>query len=205
MSESMEKSRRATSGWQRTSLAAFSALFAFILARLSVRRRAALPAHSRGAQGILTTRHADADDPLDSHIRLRAPITMASAPSDFTQKVLVRIAASPAPQPVVYATRARVSWRRSFRVLGGTVSLALILMLATGVLVTLINPNLAVAILDMAISLAIGLLAFARTVAQLVSRASATPWVIPATLGGLLGVLLLSWAQVVRQFGRDPQ
>ena len=39
MSESMDRSRQATSGWRRTSIAAFSALFAFILARVVLRRR----------------------------------------------------------------------------------------------------------------------------------------------------------------------
>jgi hypothetical protein len=42
-------------------------------------------------------------------------------------------------------------------------------------------------------------------IGQLISRASATPWIIPAVMGGLLGCLLLSWAQLARQFGRDPQ
>ena len=73
MSESMERSRQATSGWRRISVAAISALFAFILARLTLRKRPALPA-SKGAR---LAEHAD--DALDSHIRLRLPVTMASA------------------------------------------------------------------------------------------------------------------------------
>lgn len=78
-------------------------------------------------------------------------------------------------------------------------------MLGTGIAVTLINPSLAVAILDALISVAIGLMAFGRMLGQLIGRATATPWVVPAVLGALLGCLLLSWAQLTRQFGRDPQ
>jgi len=91
------------------------------------------------------------------------------------------------------------------RIVGATLIVALLLMLATGVIVTLVNPTLAVAILDALISLAVGLLAFGRMLGQLINRATATPWVIPAAMGALLGCLLLSWAQLARQFGRDPQ
>ncbi len=198
MSESMEKSRQATSGWRRTSVAAFSALFAFILARFLLRNRLALPA---------STQQTDInDDALDSHIRLRMPVTMVSAPSDFTDRVLARVATAPAPQQRLTAAHTpRVSWLRSMRIIGATLIVALLLMLATGVFVTLVNPTLAVAILDTLISLAIGLLAFGRMLGQLINRASATPWMIPAAMGALLGCLLLSWAQLARQFGRDPQ
>jgi hypothetical protein len=134
------------------------------------------------------------------------PVTMASAPSEFTAKVLTRIATAPAPQRQHVAGSApRVSWLRSLRILGATLSMALLLMLGTGVVVTLINPTLAVAILDALISVAIGLLAFGRMIGQLIGRATATPWVVPAVLGALLGCLLLSWVQLTRQFGRDPQ
>lgn len=202
MSESMERSRQATSGWRRTSIAAFAALFAFILARVTLRRRTALPAGTRQANITIEP----ADDALDRQIRLRMPVTMANAPSEFTAKVLTRIATAPAPQQQLVASPApRVSWLRSLRVLGATLSIALLLMLGTGVVVTLINPTLAVAILDALISVAIGLLAFGRMIGQLISRATATPWVVPAVLGGLLGCLLLSWVQLTRQFGRDPQ
>jgi len=203
MSESMEKSRQATSGWRRISVAAIATLFAFILARVAPRRHPALPAH---AQHVKPIKPAETDDPLDSQIRLRMSVTMASAPSDFTSKVLTRIASTPAPQPhYTHVPVARVSWRRSMRVFGATLSVALLLMLATGVVVTLVNPSLAVAILDALISLALGLLAFGKMLGQFIGRLSATPWLIPAAMGGLLGCLLLSWAQLARQFGRDPQ
>ncbi len=202
MSESMERSRQATSSWRRTSLAAFSALFAFILARLALRRRPALPVGARQANVTVES----ADEALDRQIRLRLSVTMASAPHDFTSKVLTRISTAPAPQRhLVAAAPRRVSWLRSLRVFGAILSLALLLMLATGVIVTLVNPTLAVAILDALVSVAIGLLAFGRMIGQLISRASANPWVIPAAMGILLGSLLLSWMQLTRQFGRDPQ
>lgn len=194
----MERSRQATSGWRRTSLAAISALFVFILARFTVRDRPALPA---------STLPADSDDDaLDRQIRLCMPVTVLSAPSDFTAKVLARIETAPAPhlqRAPMSATP--VSWLRSLRVIAATLTVALLLMLATGVAVTLVNPTLAVAILDAVVSVAIGLLAFGRMIGQLIGRAAATPWMIPAALGGLLGFLLLSWAQLARQFGRDPQ
>jgi hypothetical protein len=195
----MERSRQATSGWRRTSVAAISALFVFILARFTLRQRPALPTS--------TTQPTESDDDaLDRHIRLCMPVTMASAPSDFAAKVLARIEAMPAPQPQgAPAKTARVPWLRSMRVIIGTLTVALLLMLATGFVLTLVTPTLAVAILDTLISLAIGLLAFGRMIGQLISRAAATPWMIPAALGGLLGFLLLSWAQLARQFGRDPQ
>lgn len=199
MSESMEKSRQATSGWRRISVAAFSALFAFILARFALRSRPALPESTR--KTIFET----ADDKFDSHIRLRVPVTMASAPPDFTAKVITRIASTPVPQHIASAPPVRVSWVRSLRVIMGTLSVALLLMLITGVIVTLVNPTLAIAILDALISVALGLLAFGRMIAQLVGRAAATPWMIPALMGGLLGFLLLFWVQLARQFGRDPQ
>jgi len=200
MSESMERSRQATSGWRRTNIAAFSALFAFILARVVLRRRPALPAGTQRANiGVEPT-----DDTLDRQIRLRMPVTMASAPSEFTAKVLTRIATAPQRQLVVNPPP-RVSWLRSLRILSVTFSVALLLMLGTGIAVTLINPSLAVAILDALISVAIGLMAFGRMLGQLIGRATATPWVVPAVLGALLGCLLLSWAQLTRQFGRDPQ
>lgn len=202
MSESMERSRQATSGWRRTSIAAFSALFAFLIARIALRRRPALPTGTRQARTMVEP----ADDALDRQIRLRMPVTMASAPNEFTAKVLTRIASTPAPQrQLVAAPSPRVSWLRSLRILGATFSVALLLMLGTGVVVTLINPSLAVAILDALISMALGLLAFGRMLGQMISRATATPWVIPAVLGALLGCLLLSWVQLTRQFGRDPQ
>jgi hypothetical protein len=202
MSESMERSRQATSGWRRTSIAAFSALFAFILARVALRRRPALPVGTQRADiSVKPT-----DDVLDRQIRLRMPVTMASAPSEFTARVLTRIATAPAPQrQLVASPPPRVSWHRSFRILSVTFSVALLLMLGTGIAVTLINPSLAVAILDALISVAIGLMAFGRMLGQLIGRATATPWVVPAVLGALLGCLLLSWAQLTRQFGRDPQ
>lgn len=207
MSESMERSRQATSGWRRISVAAITALIAFILARVAPRRHPALPA---GARRIIPTAPIKPtepdDDPLDSQIRLRMAVTMASAPSDFTGKVLTRIASTPAPQPAfTHPPVARVSWLRSLRIIGATLSVALLLMLATGVVVTLVNPSLAVAILDTLISLALGLLAFGKMIVHLIGRLSATPWMIPAAMGGLLGCLLLSWAQLARQFGRDPQ
>ena len=202
MSESMERSRQATSGWRRTSIAAFAALFAFILARITLRRRPALPAGTRQVNSAVEP----AEEALVRQIRLRMPVTMASAPNEFTAKVLTRIATAPAPQRQFVASPSpRVSWLRSLRILGATFSVALLLMLGTGVVVTLINPSLAVAILDALISVAIGLLAFGRMIGQVISRATATPWVIPAALGALLGCLLLSWAQLTRQFGRDPQ
>jgi hypothetical protein len=198
----MERSRQATSGWRRTSIAAFSALFAFILARVVLRRRPALPAGTQRANVTVEP----IDDALDRQIRLRMSVTMASAPSEFTAKVLTRIAATPTPERQLAAGLApRVSWLRSLRILGVTFSAALLLMLVTGIVVTLINPSLAVAILDALISLAIGLMAFGRMLGQLIGRASATPWVVPVALGALLGCLLLSWAQLTRQFGRDPQ
>ncbi len=202
MSESMERSRQATSGWRRTSIAAFSAVFAFILARITLRNRPALPPRAQAAARSLES----ADDRMDSQIRLRAPITMASAPPDFAAKVLTRIATMPAPAPVSLASGpSRVSWLQPFRVVVGTLGIALVLMLATGVLVTLISPSLAVAILDALMTAALGLLALARSIGQLIARAAATPWMIPATMAGLLGFLLLSWTQLARQFGRDPQ
>ncbi|HEX5441280.1 MAG TPA: hypothetical protein VFW76_10375 [Ktedonobacterales bacterium] len=201
----MEKSRQATSGWRRTSFAAFSALFAFILARVVLRRRPALPAGTQRANVTVETVEP-IDDALDRQIRLRMSVTMASAPSEFTAKVLTRIASTPAPQRQLAAGPSpRVSWLRSLRILGVTFSAALLLMLGTGIVVTLIDPSLAMAILDALISVAIGLLAFGRMLGQLIGRATATPWVIPAALGALLGCLLLSWAQLTRQFGRDPQ
>lgn len=202
MSESMEKSRQATSGWRRTSIAAFSALFAFILARVVLRRRPALPPGAQRANISVEP----TDDALDRQIRLRMPVTMASAPNEFTARVLTRIATTPAPQRQLVASPSRrVSWLRSLRILSVTFSVALLLMLGTGIAVTLINPSLAVAILDALISVAIGLMAFGRMLGQLISRATATPWVVPAVLGALLACLLLSWAQLTRQFGRDPQ
>lgn len=202
MSESMERSRQATSGWRRTSIAAFSAVFAFILARITLRNRPALPPRAQAAARSLES----ADDRMDSQIRLRAPVTMASAPPDFAAKVLTRIATMPAPAPVSLASGpSRVSWLQPFRVVVGTLGIALVLMLATGVLVTLISPSLAVAILDALMTAALGLLALARSIGQLIARAAATPWMIPATMAGLLGFLLLSWTQLARQFGRDPQ
>ncbi|HET8908056.1 MAG TPA: hypothetical protein VFN11_13930 [Ktedonobacterales bacterium] len=198
----MERSRQATSGWRRTSIAAFSAVFAFILARITLRNRPALPPRAQAAARSLES----ADDRMDSQIRLRAPITMASAPPDFAAKVLTRIATMPAPAPVSLASGpSRVSWLQPFRVVVGTLGIALVLMLATGVLVTLISPSLAVAILDALMTAALGLLALARSIGQLIARAAATPWMIPATMAGLLGFLLLSWTQLARQFGRDPQ
>lgn len=200
MSESMERSRQATSGWRRTSIAAFSAVFAFILARITLRNRPALPPRAQAAARSLES----ADDRMDSQIRLRAPITMASAPPDFAAKVLTRIATMPAPVSLASGP-SRVSWLQPFRVVVGTLGIALVLMLATGVLVTLISPSLAVAILDALMTAALGLLALARSIGQLIARAAATPWMIPATMAGLLGFLLLSWTQLARQFGRDPQ
>ena len=85
------------------------------------------------------------------------------------------------------------------------VSVALTLMLLAGVALTMVNPNLAVAILDAVISGALALLAAGRALGRLLGDAAATPWMIPAALGGLLGFLLLSWTQLARQFGRDPQ
>lgn len=201
MSESLEKSRRATSGWRRISLAAFSAIFAFILARMSLRPRTALPERSRRPPRTLPE---PADDALDSHIRLRLPVTMASAPSDFTAQVLARIATVPGPELTPLRAR-RAPWFRSFRVLSGILFVALLLTLFSGIMLTMIDPNLAVAILDALLSVAVGLLAFGRMLGQLVSRASTVPWVIPTAMGALLGFLLLSWMQFVRQFGRDPQ
>lgn len=198
MSESLEKSRQATSGWRRISVTAFSALFAFILARFALRNRLVLPESTRQTE---TT-----DDALDSHIRLRMPVTLVSAPADFTNRVLARVATAPAPQQRLAPVQVtRVSWLRSLRVIGVTMMVALLLMLATGVFVTVVNPSLAVAILDALISLAGGMLVFGRMLGQFVGRAAATPWMIPAAMGGLLGCLLLSWAQLARQFGRDPQ
>jgi uncharacterized membrane protein YhaH (DUF805 family) len=204
MSESMERSRQATSGWRRTSIAAFSDIFAFILARITLRIRPALPPRAQAAARSLES----ADDRMDSQIRLRAPITMASAPPDFAAKVLTRIATMPAPAPAPVSLASgpsRVSWLQPFRVVVGTLGIALVLMLATGVLVTLISPSLAVAILDALMTAALGLLALVRSIGQLIARAAATPWMIPATMAGLLGFLLLSWTQLARQFGRDPQ
>lgn len=200
MSESLEKSRQATSGWRRTSIAAISALFAFILARFAIRARPALPSGTRQVEA--------ADETLDRQIRLRMHVTMANAPTDFTAKVLARVATAPPPQPQVPpnpAPAARGWWLRSWRIVAGTVSLALVLMLMTGVVITLVNPTLAVAILDALMSLAIGLLAFGRMIGHLVGKAAATPWIIPVSMGALLGFLLLSWVQLTRQFGRDPQ
>ena len=206
MSESMERSRQATSGWRRISLAAFSTIFAFILARFALRNRPALPAQSRRAvidspKEIQRDTQRDTqseDDALDRHIRLRIPVTMASAPSDFTAQVLARIATSPAPQFLLTPTpapRPRRSWLRKLRIFMAFVSVAL----------TMVNPNLAVAILDAVISGALALLAAGRALGRLLGDAAATPWMIPAALGGLLGFLLLSWTQLARQFGRDPQ
>jgi hypothetical protein len=206
MSESMERSRQATSGWRRTSVAALSAIFAVILARITLRHRAALPARARSDIKAIAQAGArlveSADERMDSQIRLRLPVTMASAPLDFTAKVLARVATMPAP---VAVAPSRVSWIRTFRVVVGTLSIALVLMLATGILLTMISPSLAVAILDALMTAALGLLALARSIGQLIARASATPWMIPATMAGLLGFLLLSWTQLARQFGRDPQ
>jgi hypothetical protein len=212
MSESMERSRQVTSGWRRTSIAAFSAVFAFILARITLRNRPALPPRAHAdvpvAAQAATRPVESADDRMDSQIRLRAPVTMASAPPDFTAKVLTRIATMPAPAPAPASLAigpSRVSWLRPFRVVVGTLSIALVLMLATGVLVTLISPSLAVTILDALMTAALGLLALVRSIGQLIARAAATPWMIPATMAGLLGFLLLTWMQLARQFGRDPQ
>lgn len=216
MSESMERSRQATSGWRRISLAAFSTIFAFILARLALRNRPALPAQSRRAvidspKEIQRDPRRDTqseDDALDRHIRLRMPVTMASAPSDFTSQVLARIATAPAPQVLLAPTpapRRRRPWLRRLRIIMAILSVALPLMLATGVVLTMVSPNLAVAILDAVISGAMALLAAGRALGRLLGDAAATPWMIPAALGGLLGFLLLSWSQLARQFGRDPQ
>lgn len=212
MSESMERSRQVTSGWRRTSVAAFSAVFAFILARITLRNRPAVPPRARAdipVAGQAAARLGEsADDRMDSQIRLRVPVTMASAPPDFAAKVLTRIATMPAPTPTPASMTigpSPVSWLRPFRVVVGTLGIALMLMLATGVLVTLISPSLAVAILDALMTAALGLLALARSIGQLIARAAATPWMIPATMAGLLGFLLLSWTQLARQFGRDPQ
>ena len=216
MSESMERSRQATSGWRRISLAAFSTIFAFILARFALRNRPALPEQSRRAviesprESRRETRRdtQSDDDALDRHIRLRIPVTMASAPSDFTAQVLARIATSPAPQFLLTPTpapRPRRSWLRKLRIFMAFVSVALTLMLLAGVALTMVNPNLAVAILDAVISGALALLAAGRALGRLLGDAAATPWMIPAALGGLLGFLLLSWTQLARQFGRDPQ
>ena len=100
MSESMERSRQATSGWRRTSIAAFSALFAFIVARIALRRRPALPAGTQRAKIAVEP----ADETLDRQIRLRMPVTMASAPSEFTSRVLTRIATAPEPQQQIVAS-----------------------------------------------------------------------------------------------------
>ena len=221
MSESMDRSRQATSGWRRISLAAFSAIFAFILARFALRNRPALPEKTRrpvidsrdsrvGLDRPDDTRHEATtdDDALDRHIRLRMPVTMASAPSGFTEQVLARIATAPAPQLTLGPTRAaarRRSRLRSFRVFMAFLTLALVLMLVTGVVLTMVSPTLAVAILDAVISGALAALAAGRAIGRLLGDAAATPWMIPAALGGLLGFLLLSWAQLARQFGRDPQ
>ena len=218
MSESMERSRQATSGWRRISLAAFSTIFAFILARLALRNRPALPAQSRRAvidspKEIQRDTQRDTqseDDALDRHIRLRIPVTMASAPSDFTAQVLNRIAAAPPPQLLVTpipapAPKRRRAWLRRLRIIMAILSVALPLMLVTGVVLTMVTPNLAVAILDAVISGAMALLAAGRAIGRLLGDAAATPWMIPAALGGLLGFLLLSWSQLARQFGRDPQ
>ena len=216
MSESMERSRQATSGWRRISLAAFSTIFAFILARLALRNRPALPAQSRRAvidspKEIQRDPRRDTqseDDALDRHIRLRMPVTMASAPSDFTAQVLSRIATAPQPQLLLTPTpapRRRRPWLRRLRIIMAILSVALPLMLATGVVLTMVSPTLAVAILDAVISGAMALLAAGRALGRLLGDAAATPWMIPAALGGLLGFLLLSWSQLARQFGRDPQ
>lgn len=216
MSESMERSRQATSGWRRISLAAFSTIFAFILARVALRNRPALPAQSRRAvidspnetQRDTRRETQREDDALDRHIRLRMPVTMASAPSDFTAQVLSRIATSPQPQLLLTQTpapRRRRPWLRRLRIIMAILSMALPLMLVTGVVLTMVNPNLAVAILDAVISGAMALLAAGRALGRLLGDAAATPWMIPAALGGLLGFLLLSWSQLARQFGRDPQ
>ena len=218
MSESMDRSRQATSGWRRISLAAFSTIFAFILARFALRNRPALPEQSRRAviespresrREIRRDTQSD-DDALDRHIRLRIPVTMASAPSDFTAQVLNRIAAAPPPQLLVTpipapAPKRRRAWLRRLRIIMAILSMALPLMLATGVVLTMVSPNLAVAILDAVISGAMALLAAGRAIGRLLGDAAATPWMIPAALGGLLGFLLLSWSQLARQFGRDPQ
>ena len=218
MSESMERSRQATSGWRRISFAAFSTIFAFILARFALRNRPALPAQSRRAvidspKEIQRDTQRDTqseDDALDRHIRLRIPVTMASAPSDFTAQVLNRIAAAPPPQLLVTpipapAPKRRRAWLRRLRIIMAILSMALPLMLVTGVILTMVTPNLAVAILDAVISGAMALLAAGRAIGRLLGDAAATPWMIPAALGGLLGFLLLSWSQLARQFGRDPQ
>jgi hypothetical protein len=216
MSESMERSRQATSGWRRISLAAFSTIFAFILARFALRNRPALPAQSRraviespkGAPREIRRDTQSEDDALDRHIRLRMPVTMASAPSDFTAQVISRIATAPQPQLLLTPTptrRQRRPWLRRMRVIMVILSVALPLMLVTGVVLTMVSPNLAVAILDAVISGAMALLAAGRTIGRLLGDATATPWIIPVALGGLLGFLLLSWSQLARQFGRDPQ
>ena len=198
MSESLEKSRQATSGWRRISIAAISALLAFILARIAIRPRPALPEGTRQVES--------ADEAADSHFRLRMQVTMVSAPPDFASKVLARVATTPTPERHVAPVRpVRISWFRSIRIVAVTLSVALVLMLLTGVFVTLVNPSLAVAILDAVISLAVALLAFGRMIGQLISRAAATPWMIPVAMGALLGFLLFSWTQLARQFGRDPQ
>ena len=146
------------------------------------------------------------DDAFDRQIRLRMPVTMANAPSDFTAQVLARIATAPAPQMApAPGRRSRRSWLRSLRIAMAVLSVALLLMLATGIVLTLVSPSLAVAILDAVISGALALLAAGRALGRLLGDAAATPWMIPAALGGLLGFLLLSWAQLARQFGRDPQ
>jgi hypothetical protein len=218
MSESMDRSRQATSGWRRVSFAAFSALFAFILARFALRNRPALPEKAR--RPVINSRESidrpgdarrDAttdDDALDRHIRLRIPVTMASAPSDFTAQVLARIAAAPAPRLLLTSAPVRARRRsrlRSFRIFMMFLTLALVLMLVTGVALTMVSPSLAVAILDAVISGALAALAAGRALGRLLGDAAATPWMIPAALGGLLGFLLLSWSQLARQFGRDPQ
>jgi len=214
----MERSRQATSGWRRISLAAFSTIFAFILARFALRNRPALPAQSRrnviespkGAPREIRRDTQSEDDALDRHIRLRMPVTMASAPSDFTAQVISRIAMAPQPQPQPLLTptptpRQRRPWLLRMRVMMAILSVALPLMLITGVVLTMVSPNLAVAILDAVISGAMALLAAGRAIGRLLGDAAATPWMIPAALGGLLGFLLLSWSQLARQFGRDPQ
>lgn len=216
MSESMERSRQATSGWRRISLAAFSTIFTFILARFALRNRPALPAQPRraviespkGAQSEIRRDTQSEDDALDRHIRLRMPVTMASAPSDFTAQVISRIATAPQPQLLLTPTptrRQRRPWLRRMRVIMVILSVALPLMLVTGVVLTMVSPNLAVAILDAVISGAMALLAAGRAIGRLLGDATATPWIIPVALGGLLGFLLLSWSQLARQFGRDPQ
>lgn len=214
MSESMERSRQATSGWRRISLAAFSTIFAFILARFALRNRPALPAQSRraviespkGAPREIRRDTQSEDDALDRHIRLRMPVTMASAPSDFTAQVISRIATAPQPQLLLTPTpRQRRPWLWRMRVIMVILSVALPLTLVTGVVLTMVSPNLAVAILDAVISGAMALLAAGRTIGRLLGDATATPWIIPVALGGLLGFLLLSWSQLARQFGRDPQ